>query len=134
MATILAHIKVRAGREDDFETLARDLYAATHAAESDVLSYQYWRGAEPRSYYTLLAFADHRAFVVHQSSEHHDAVGAGLREVIEDMTLEWVDPIEGASPLPPTNHQHAAPEADDAVVSVTAAYAAVVADWWLAHR
>ena len=63
MATILAHITVRPGTEADFEALARTLYEGTHATESAVRHYEYWRGSEPRTYYTLLSFDDHRGFI-----------------------------------------------------------------------
>lgn len=134
MATILAHITVHSGREAEFEALARQLYADTHTHEDGVLSYQYWRGATPSTYYTLLAFPDHQTFIEHQVSPHHDAVGPGLRDVIAEMTLEWVDPIDGASPFPPTDHQDAPPNADATVSETTSLYGASVADWWAALR
>ncbi len=130
MATILAHITVRDGKQDSFEALARELYAATHTREVGVLSYQYWRGAEPRTYYTMLAFENYNAFLEHQTSDHHDDVALGLRDAIEHMTLEWVDPIDGASPLPETQHQDPPDGVSDEVLAVAKAYAAVIADWW----
>lgn len=47
MATILAHIQIKAGRERDFEAVARALHEATLSRESAVLHYEYWRGATP---------------------------------------------------------------------------------------
>ena len=63
MATLLAHITVRAGAERQFEEIARTLFERTHTLEPAVLRYEYWRGATPRTYYTLLSFDDHRAFI-----------------------------------------------------------------------
>jgi hypothetical protein len=54
--------------------------------------------------------------------------------VLEGLRLEWVDPIAGASTLPPTEHQPAPPGAPDLVASYSDAFAAQVADWWLALR
>ena len=130
MATILAHITVRAGQEERFEELARQLYKATHASESGVRAYEYWRGQAPGSYYALLAFEDHRSFVEHQTSGHHDEAGTGLREVIDHLHLEWVDPVAEASELPPTGHQPAPESAGSSVREVTDRFAAEVADWW----
>ena len=49
MTTILAHLRVKPGREARFEEIARELHRGTHAHERGVLRYEYWRGQEPRS-------------------------------------------------------------------------------------
>lgn len=130
MATILAHIQIRDGQEARFEALARTMYDATHANETGVRRYEYWRGEQPGTYYTLLAFDDHRSFITHQASDHHEDATAGLRDVIENIRLEWVDPIDGASPLPATDHQAALPDASELERRYAESYAAVVAGWW----
>lgn len=130
MATLLAHITVRPGAEADFEEVARTLYERTHATESAVIRYEYWRGRDPRTYYTLLSFDDHRGFIAHQTSDHHESASPELGRLIEDLTLEWVDPIEGASELPPTKMQPPPEGADDLTVAYTERFAALVAPWW----
>ena len=130
MATLLAHITVRPGAEADFEAVARTLYDRTHSTETGVRHYEYWRGAEPRTYYTLLAFDDHRAFIAHQTSDHHEAASPVLGGLIESLRLEWVDPVPGASALPPTRMQDALPDATELEVAYTDRFAAVVAEWW----
>lgn len=72
MATILAHLTIKPGCEARFEQIATDLFDGTHANETKVLRYEYWRGEAPRTYYTLLSFDDHRAFIEHQVSDHHE--------------------------------------------------------------
>ena len=134
MATLLAHITVRPGAEREFEDIARTLYERTHLLEPAVLRYEYWRGAAPRTYYTLLAFADHRAFITHQTSDHHETASPALGQVIEQLRLEWLDPIAGAGPLPPTDMQPAPEGATDLVLTYTDRFAAAVAQWWLALR
>jgi len=134
MATLLAHITVRPGSEDEFEAVARTLYERTHAAESAVRHYEYWRGAEPRTYYTLLSFDDHRAFIAHQTSDHHEAASPVIRELVESIRLEWVDPIDGASALRSTEMQPAPDGADALTLDYTERFAAVVAERWLAQR
>ena len=134
MATLLAHITVRSGSEVRFEEIARELYERTHADEPDVLRYEYWRGATSGTYYTLLAFDDHRAFIDHQTSDHHEEASPAIGAVVESFRLEWVDPISGASDLPPTNSQPAPEGADELTTRYAASYAAQVADWWLALR
>jgi len=134
MATLLAHITVRPGAETEFETLARTLYERTHETETGVRRYEYWRGSEPRTYYTMLSFEDHRAFVAHQTSDHHETASPVIGRLVERIRLEWVDPIQGAAPLPPSEMQAAAPGADPLTIEYTDRFAAIVADWWLAQR
>jgi quinol monooxygenase YgiN len=134
MATILAHITVKPGSEARFEEIAQRLHDATHANETQVHRYEYWRGEQPRTYYTLLSFDDHRAFIVHQTSDHHEEASPQLGQVCEKIRLEWVDPIQDSSPLPPTNRQDAPAGADELTLTYTDRYAAVVADWWLGLR
>ncbi len=102
MATALVHIRVRPGMEARFERLAAELYRATHDQESAVRRYEYFRGAEPATYYCLMSFDDYHGFLAHQASDHHEAASPDLREVTESIRLEWLDPIRAASPLPPT--------------------------------
>ena len=130
MATLLAHITVRPGAEAEFEALARALYERTHATETGVLRYEYWRGADERSYYTLLSFADHRAFIAHQTSDHHESASPELGRLIESLRLEWLDPIAGASELPATEMQPVPEGADDLTASYTDRFAAIIALWW----
>ncbi len=130
MATILAHITVRPGMEADFEEMARTLYERTHAEETGVQRYEYWRGAEPRTYYTLLSFDDHQSFIRHQTSDHHEAASPQLGRVIEGLRLEWVDPIGAASPLPATEMQPAPDDASELVNTYTDRFAAAIAGWW----
>ena len=134
MATLLAHITVKPGSEERFEGIARELYERTHAEETDVLRYEYWRGTDPRTYYTLLSFTDHRGFIVHQTSDHHETASPAIGETVESIRLEWVDPIVGASPLPTTIAQDAPDGADELTVTYTDRFAAQIADWWLAQR
>lgn len=134
MATLLAHITVRAGAERQFEEIARTLFERTHTLEPAVLRYEYWRRATPRTYYTLLSFDDHRAFIAHQTSDHHETASPALGQVIESLRLEWLDPISGASPLPATEMQRPLEGAADIVVEYTDRFAAAVAQWWLTLR
>ena len=134
MATLLAHITIKSGREEEWEAICRRLYAPTHETEPAMRRYEYWRGAEPRTYYTLLSFDDHQSFIVHQTSDHHEEESPNIGDCVESIKLEFVDPISGASDLPPTNHQGAPDGADELTLKYTESYKAQVADWWLALR
>ena len=134
MATLLAHITVKPGFEVRFEELARAMYEGTHGHEKDVHRYEYWRGAEPRTYYCLESFVDLNGFLDHQTSPHHEGFGPAFREVIESMRLEWVDPISGASPLVPTNNQELQPCAGEPKHEKYLRFSQIAADWWSALR
>jgi quinol monooxygenase YgiN len=133
MATLLARIRVRPGAEQRFEQIARELHDATHACEHDVRRYEYWRGVEPGTYYTLESFDGFAGFVAHEASPHHVAAMPALREVLQDVGLEWVDPIVGASPLKPTDVTPR-PDAIDLAEADRERYGAKVQDWWLPLR
>jgi len=134
VATILAHLKVKEGSERAFEEISRDLYQASHAGEEGLLRYEYWRGSEPRTYYTLLSFVDFAAFIAHQTSDHHEAASSKLGGVLEGLRLEWVDPLVDASPLLPTEAQDLS-AAEDALTRLYAQrFAAQVAPWWTPLR
>ena len=133
MATILAHIRIHPGREAEFETLSRTLYAAT-GDEEGRLSYQYWRAQEPGLYYCLLAFTDFNAFITHQTSDHHEAASPKLQEMIADIKLEWVDPVAGAAEFPPTDMQPLPEGADALRTKYHELFAAQIADWWAQQR
>jgi hypothetical protein len=134
MATILAHIVIREGKEAEFEALVSDVYTASHATEKALRAYEYWRAAEPRKYYTLLSFDDYLGFMEHQVSEHHETPGPLLRDCIETISLEWVDPLPRASKLPASNPQDVPADASKAVTSYAKRFPVQVADWWLALR
>lgn len=133
MATILAHIQVQPGRERDFEAIARELHAATDR-EPGKRHYEYWRGAKPGLYYCLLAFDDFHAFLEHQTSDHHEEASPKLGELVAKIRLEWVDPVEGASTLPPTRAQPLPPDADDLTTRYHKLFAPELQAWWGALR
>ena len=133
MATILAHIQVHPGKEAAFESLARELYAATEG-EPGKRDYQYWRAADSGLYYCLLAFEDFNTFIAHQTSDHHESASPRLQELIADLRLEWVDPVAGASPHPETNSQPLPEGADELTTQYHELFAAQLQDWWTKLR
>jgi quinol monooxygenase YgiN len=134
MATALSHIRVRPGMEAEFEEIAAELYRATHAEETAVGRYEYWRGAEPGSYYCLLSFDDFLGFLTHQSSDHHSAASPRLHEVTESMTLEWLDPVPAASPLAPTDVMPLPADATELEATYHRRFADIAQPWWLPLR
>ena len=134
MATLLVHITVHAGAEAKFEALIAELYTTTHADEPGVVRYEYWRGSDPRSYYTLISYDDFDGFIAHQTSDHHEEASPRLREMVESIRLEWVDPVSNASPLPPTDGSSSTSPVDDLTARDRERFAADIATWWLPLR
>ena len=132
MATILAHIRIKPGKEAQFEQVEGALWRATHANEQHVRRYEFFRGAEERLYYGLLSFDDFVGFLEHQTSPHHE--DAPLGDLIESIRLEWVDPLSKASDLPPTNRQPLPEGASELMARYHAALSPTVQDWWLPLR
>jgi hypothetical protein len=135
MATVLIRLKIKPGMEARYEAIQKELYEQTHRLEPKVLRYEMWRGQEEGSYYCLLAFPDYLGFLIdHQISDHHEAATPPLMEVIAEESIEWVDPIQGASPLPPTEPQ----EPPAGAPAIAATYHEVLrvqlADWWTKLR
>ena len=135
MATVLITLKIKEGMEARYEEIQKDLYEKTHSIEKDVLRYEMWRGTEPRSYYCLLSFPDYNTFMInHQISPHHEDATPPLMEVIEEEGIEWVDPIQGASPLPPTNEQDLPADAPELARTYGEMLKVVAPNWWMSLR
>ncbi|HIG39486.1 MAG: antibiotic biosynthesis monooxygenase family protein [bacterium] len=100
MTTILAHIEIRPGKEEKFEAIMKDMVTSTFASETGVNRYEYFKGQKQNFYYCLLSFADKWAFYRHQNSDHHE--GHDFGDVLQNIRLEYLDPVEDANPLPPT--------------------------------
>jgi len=132
MATFLAKIKIISGKEREFETTAKEMFSATHANEPECRRYEYWRGKDPRTYYCLESFNNYIGFMIHQSSPHHEAPDFG--SMIEEMEIEWIDPVQGATDLNPTDHQELPTNANDLMKEYAKAMPIAMQEWWLANR
>jgi len=131
MATLLAHIKVVEGKEKFFEDLSRELFEKTHANEDQVIHYEYWRGRDRGTYYALLAYPSYLDFMLtHQITDHHEEVTAKYDGVIEDIDLEWLDPVDGASKLGPTDIQLLPSDAPELALQYDKDHAVLFQEWW----
>ena len=135
MATMLIRLKIKPGMEARYEEIQKNLYEMTHRLEPDALRYEMWRGAEPGLYYCILAFPDINTFLLkHQISDHHEVATPPLMEVIESESIEWVDPIQGASPLPPTNPQDLPADAPEIARTYAQVFKVACPEWWQSLR
>jgi quinol monooxygenase YgiN len=71
--TFVATIKVKAGKEEEFERLQKELSALTHAHEPDTAVYDVIKSrSKPRTYIVYGRFKDEAAFDAHMHSPFHD--------------------------------------------------------------
>jgi quinol monooxygenase YgiN len=129
MATLLAHIRIKPGKEEKWEAIMHDMVAQTFGTEEGVLRYEYWKGQEPLSYYCLLSFRDKWAFYHHQMSDHHE--GHDFADVLAGIRLEYVSPVEGAGGgLPPTLDPALPDDASAAMKTAQERFPLDIPEWW----
>ena len=134
MSSLLAKIQIHPGKEAEFEEVMAYMYGQTHSAEEGVLRYEYWRGREPGFYYCLLSFRDATTFWRHQASDHHEGQMQRFIECIAALDLEIIDPVQQASPLPPTLDASVSQDASPAEQEQARRFPIATADWWRALR
>jgi quinol monooxygenase YgiN len=134
MSSLLAKIQVHRGKEAEFEDVMAFMYRQTHGTEEGVLRYEYWRGREPGFYYCLLSFRDAVAFWRHQASDHHEGEMQRFAQCIAALDLEIIDPVQQASPLPPTVDAAMPGDETPAVREQAARFPIATMAWWLARR
>ena len=132
MATLLCHIEIHSGRELEFEAVMKEMYRRTHDEEPNCVRYEYYRGAKPGKYYSLLSFTDSGAFWEHQVSDYHE--GFDFAGMIKSLDKEWVDRVAEAIPLRGTVDIEHADTASDLIKSAEQTYRIEVQSWWQKYR
>jgi quinol monooxygenase YgiN len=133
MTTLLAHIRIKPGKEAKWEAIIADMVEQTFATEEGVVRYEYWKGQEPLSYYCLLSFRDKWAFYHHQMSDHHE--GHDFADVLADIRLEYVDPVKGAGGgLAPTLDPPLPADAPAAMATAQQRFPLAIPAWWAERR
>ncbi|MEM1052576.1 MAG: antibiotic biosynthesis monooxygenase family protein [Pseudomonadota bacterium] len=133
MTTLLAHITIKPGKEAKWETVIEDMVAQTFSTEDGVIRYEYWKGQEDRRYYCLLSFKDKLAFYHHQMSDHHES--HDFADVLEDIKLEYVDPVSNAGGgLPSTVDAPLPADATDDQRTAQELFPLSVPAWWSARK
>lgn len=129
MTTLLAHIRIKPGKEEKWEAIMRDMVAQTFASEPGVRRYEYWKGQEENFWYCLLSFTDKWAFYEHQMSDYHE--GHDFGDVLAGIRLEYLDPVEGAGGgLSQTEDPPLPADASDAQRTAQERYPLGLAAWW----
>ena len=105
MATMLAHIRIKAGCEAAYEDIQSWLHQQTHNHELSIGRYEFFREQTQGEYYGLLSFDDFNGFIHHQCSDYHETFVGKFSELVEASTFTWIDPLPNASTLTPTKTQ-----------------------------
>ena len=134
MATILAHIEIKPGKEAQWEEIMTDLVRHTFEHEDQVLRYEYFKGREPLHYYCLLSFENKYAFYLHQASDYHeDHETVYLEGVLANVELEYLDPVTGACELPPTENPPLPAGTSEALRKYESICPILIPEWWAAR-
>ncbi len=133
MTTLLAHIRIKPGKEEKWEAIMADMVAQTFATETGVNRYEYWKGQEKNFYYCLLSFDDKWAFYRHQMSDHHE--GHDFADVLADIKLEYIDPVAGAGgDLKPTIDAPLGDDMGEEMKTGQERFPLDIADWWTGRK
>ena len=133
MTTLLAHIRIKPGKEQKWEAIMHDMVAQTFATETGVIRYEYWKGQTENFYYCLLSFDDKWAFYEHQMSEHHE--GHDFADVLAGIELEYVGPVDGAGGGLAATLDPALPDdASEAMRTAQGRFPLAIPAWWSGRK
>jgi|TARA_B100000315_G_scaffold256273_1_gene301800 hypothetical protein len=127
MTSLLAHIRIRKGTEERWEATIREQVDRTLANETEVIRYKYWKGQAPLTYYAL-SFTSKLAFFEHQDADYHRT--PMLAELTDNIRLEFLDPVEGTSPLPHTEDPPLPEDAEPDITEWETLTPIRMAPWW----
>lgn len=82
MRGIVAKIRIKEGREAEFETLAEGLVTGSRGEEG-CLSYDLWRSDEAREYVFIERYVDEAAAQAHVKSEHYRRIGRQMGALLD---------------------------------------------------
>ena len=93
MTCFTARLKVKPGREADFEKVQQELSKLTHEHEPDTYVYDVIRHrSEPGVYVVYARFKDEAAFQFHQTTPFHDRLVPPIMDTLAgDMDLQFFD-------------------------------------------
>jgi quinol monooxygenase YgiN len=88
-------VKVKPGREADFERLEREFSRLEHAQQPGTLVYDVLRRRDdPSCYVIYVRFGDEAAYKAHQATAHYRALVPQVIETLEEQldiqVLDWI--------------------------------------------
>ena len=95
MTTFIATLRIKKGREAEFERLQQELSELTHAQEPDTHVYDVIRHrSDPSMYVVYARFKDEAAFQLHQATPFHDRLVPPIMDCVDGgMDLQFYDHV-----------------------------------------
>ncbi len=95
MTCLIARVKVKSGREADFERLEREFSRLEHEQQPGTLVYDVLRQrSDPSCYVIYVRFRDEAAYKAHQGAAHYrrlvPLVIETLGEQMDIQVLDWI--------------------------------------------
>ncbi len=96
MMTFLARMKVKEGKEQEFERLAKELTEKVLANEPGIKAYEFFRlKDEERGYAVFESFASEEAEEAHRNTAHFNELAPALIECIDGTYVrEFLDHLD----------------------------------------
>lgn len=96
MMTFLARMTVKAGREDEFVRLAKQLTEKVNANEPDTLAYEFYKlRDEERGYAVYEKFSSEEAEQAHQKTDYFAKLAPPLVDCLDGPYVRtYLDPME----------------------------------------
>ncbi|NJD30638.1 MAG: antibiotic biosynthesis monooxygenase [Gammaproteobacteria bacterium] len=95
MTCLIARVKLKPGREDDFARLEREFSRLEHERQPGTLVYDVLRQRnDPLSCVIYVRFRDEAAYKAHQSTEHYQRLVPQILETLgEQVDVQILDSI-----------------------------------------
>jgi quinol monooxygenase YgiN len=135
MATIISRIRCKPGMAARFEELAAVMIRNTKQTEPDCTRYEYWRSADPHTYFVLECFKDVNGFYAHQANPCHTALVPELLACFEEHMAQWLDPVGSVHSNFPATADKALPgDCSAAMVEAKRQFPTPTVAWWAEFR
>ena len=108
------------------------MFRENHEHEPTCLRYEFYRGAEPRTYHCMESFQDFNGFMSLKVSPHNEELD--FYSLPKKIELEWFDPIQGACDLPETNSQELPLNASELMKEYASTHPLTRQEWCLRLR
>lgn len=87
----LKHITVLEGKENEFESLFRELAAEVRKHDKECNYYDLYKSERPRSYLVMEQYKNRNALQQHQKSEHGKYYFPKIRELLENIEVSYFE-------------------------------------------
>jgi quinol monooxygenase YgiN len=85
----LKHVIVKEGKENEFESLFRELASKVREHDKGCNYYDLYRSEQPRTYLVMEQYQNKEALHAHQKSEHGKYYFPKIRELLEKIEVNY---------------------------------------------